>query len=93
MLGFGSFCLDLGHFAWIWAIMLGFGNLGIGGHNISLWGQNENWGFLARFGPFCLNLGHYAWIWAISLRFGPYCLDMGYLAEFRSEWVLKETKP
>ena len=58
-------------------------NLGIGGHNIDLRGQNDV--PRARFGPFCLDLGHYTWIWAILLSFGPYCLDLGYLAEFWSE--------
>ena len=28
MLGFGPSCLDLGHFAWVWVILLGFGLFG-----------------------------------------------------------------
>ena len=45
MLEFGPFCLDLGHFAWIWAIMLGFGPFCLDlGHIAWIWAIWQNLG-------------------------------------------------
>ena len=59
-------------------------NLGIGGHNIGLRGQND--GPQARIGVFWPDLGHFASIWAIMLGFGPFCLDLGHIAWIWAIW-------
>ena len=53
-------------------------NLGIGGTNMGLNGQND--GPQARIGVLWPDLGHFAWFWAIMLGFGPFCLDLGHIA-------------
>ena len=59
-------------------------NLGIGGHNIGLKGENDV--PRARIGVFWPDLGHFAWIWAIMLGFGPFCLDLGHIAWIWAIW-------
>ena len=72
LVGFGPFCLDFGHFTWIWVILLGYELLS------RIWVRND--GPQARVGDFWLDLGHFARIWAIMLGFGPFCLDLGHVA-------------
>ena len=67
MLGFGPFCLDLGHIAWIWAIW----------QNMGLNGQNDV--PKARIGVFWQDLGHFAWILAIMLGIGQFRFDLGHI--------------
>ena len=53
MLGFGPFCLDLGHVAWIWAILQNLGQNrpqrrrspedGMGGTDVWMYGRKDRW--------------------------------------------------
>ena len=69
---FRPFCLNSGHYAWIWAILLGFGPFCL------------DLGYLAEFGSEMMDLrpelGFSGKIWAILLEFGPLCLDLGHFA-------------